>query len=424
MTDEEITKLFEGSFPGLEGYSDSVKLVLEVLVSVNEPVSLELMAKVLETEPFQLEEPLSALDELVREEEGYVSLYSHECIDWLCDPARSGPYALEDTKHGDIGVVLWEAYEDFENSPHQKEVIDWLAKYVVFTSLWESTEDNAKELNGLAHFLSGVGKLESSVGLYLRVLHIVEELFGAKDLQVATAQNNLANAYKVFGEYDQAENLLLKSLGISQEVSGEMSSEVAQALANLGHLYRDQGDYTKAKPYLEQALALRENLKGVDHPETAAALNDFAYLLKDLGEYEQSESLYRRAIDIRQKALGAEHYDTAVTLNNLAILLELKGKYEEPEKLLRQALAIFEKQRGLDHADTAAALCNLANLLRFKGQYSEAESLFKRSIDIYENKLKWNYHPIPHTLFKVLRNFLVIPQTLKQQKSISKDRYV
>ena len=190
MTDEEITKLFEGSFPGLEGYSDSVKLVLEVLVSVNEPVSLELMAKVLETEPFQLEEPLSALDELVREEEGYVSLYSHECIDWLCDPARSGPYALEDTKHGDIGVVLWEAYEDFENSPHQKEVIDWLAKYVVFTSLWDSNDDNAKELNGLAHFLSGVGKLESSVGLYLRVLHIVEELFGSQDLQVATAQNN------------------------------------------------------------------------------------------------------------------------------------------------------------------------------------------------------------------------------------------
>ena len=88
MNDEEIFKLFEASFPELNGYNDAVKSVLEVLVSVNEPISFALMARVLETDPASLESPLEALDELVRVEDGDVSLFSPECIDWLCDPDR------------------------------------------------------------------------------------------------------------------------------------------------------------------------------------------------------------------------------------------------------------------------------------------------------------------------------------------------
>jgi tetratricopeptide (TPR) repeat protein len=392
MDDKEITRAFETCFPDVDAYKKAVTDVLELLISVPAPISLSLMGAVLETDVNSLDGPLDALHELVQVEDGYVSFFNPEVIDWLCDANKSGNFTLQGTKYIELAHVLWQAYKDFDNTPFQQEVLEWLSKFIPFTSLWDTSEENASELNNFAHFLSGLGRLEPSVELYFRVLEMAEEIHGKLDQRVAVAQNNLANAFKVFGVYDSAEELLLKSLSISGALDDEQSLQAAHTLSSLGHLFREQGDYEKAKPYFDRSLAIREKLTGPDHPETALALNDYAYLLKDMGEYEKSEPLYRRALSIRQNALGSDHFDTAVTMNNLAILLELKGNYEEPEQLHRGALAIFEKQCGSEHSDTAAALCNLANLLRAKGQFKESESLFLRSIDIFENKLKWEIH--------------------------------
>ena len=176
MDDQEIIRLFETSFPEIGAYTKEVREVLEVLVCVPESISLLLLRSVLEKDATELFEPIEALHELIRVDGEHVSFFYPELAEWLCDEERSGQFALQSTKFAELGDVLWCAYKDLDNTPFQQEVLEWLPKFIKFTSLWEGTEDNARELNNFAHYLSGRGRLEPSVELYFRVLQIAEEI--------------------------------------------------------------------------------------------------------------------------------------------------------------------------------------------------------------------------------------------------------
>ena len=127
MNDKEITRIFETSFPEVDAYKKAFTDVLEVLVCVPAPISLALLGDVLEVDAHSLDKTLEVLHELVKVEEGNVSFFNPEVIDWLCDADKSGNYALQATKHAELGVALWRAYQDFEKTPFQQEVLDWLA---------------------------------------------------------------------------------------------------------------------------------------------------------------------------------------------------------------------------------------------------------------------------------------------------------
>ena len=146
MNDKEITRVFETSFPDVDAYKKAVTDVLEVLISVPAPISLSLMGAVLETDVNSLDGPLDTLHELVQVEDGYVSLFNPEVIDWLCADEKSGNFALKATKHTELGNVLWQAYKDFDNTPFQHEVLDWLSKFILFTSLWDRTGSRLQHL--------------------------------------------------------------------------------------------------------------------------------------------------------------------------------------------------------------------------------------------------------------------------------------
>ena len=391
MNATDISEVFKESFPDIGFYQKTLKPILGVLCAGPERVPLTLVCDVLHLDRSALEQMLHELDPIVVENAGQLAWRSPDIKAWLL--AQGGDYALDGAAATRLADFLWAEYQRFAVSAYQLEVLDCLAPLLPMTAHWQVSEDHCAALNTLGLFLRHAGRWQHCVGIYLRVIEVVQSLWGSGHSEQVVAQNNLANVRKQLGQFEEALSLLHNSLAVCElPRHAQDTALTAQTLSSLAHLLREQGQYAQCKPYFERSLEIYQQSLGPVHAQTANAINDLAYLLKDMGEYDASEKLYRQALEIREQTLGVDHTDTAVTLNNLAILLELRGNYDEPEVLQRRALEIFEKQRGADHADTAAALCNLANLLRFKGQYAEAEQMCRRSLSIYEDKLKWDNH--------------------------------
>ena len=250
----------------------------------------------------------------------------------------------------------------------------------------------ASALHHLANLSYDQGKYEQAEALYLRALHIREQILGPEHPDATTSLNNLGRLYWSQGKYKQAEPLFLQALHIREQVLEPQNTLMGASLNNLAILYTEQGRYEQAEPLFERALHTWEQAYGPEDPHVAASFNNLAILSYDQGKYEQAESLYQRALSIQKKALGAEHPELAHPLNGLADIYTVQGAYEQAEPLYQQALRIREKALGSTHPLVAQILHSLANLYAQQGKNEQAEPLFQRALRLQEEQLG-EHHP-------------------------------
>ena len=247
-------------------------------------------------------------------------------------------------------------------------------------------------LDGLAALYREQGKYEQAEAFYQQALHIREQRLGPEHLDLTRPLNGLALLYYEQGKYKQAEPLYQRALRIRERELGPQHSEVASLLSNLANLYAEQGKYEQAEPLYERALCIWEEALGSEHPDVAYALNNLAFLYYEQGKYEQAEPLHQRALLIWEKALGPKHPHMAYSLDGLASLYREQGKYAQAEELYQRALHIWEEALGPEHQVMASSLNGLATLLVVQGRYKEAEPFYQRALIIREHHLG-QHHP-------------------------------
>ncbi|MCP4697503.1 MAG: CHAT domain-containing protein, partial [Gammaproteobacteria bacterium] len=222
----------------------------------------------------------------------------------------------------------------------------------------------------------------------------------------------LANLYESQGRYGEAEPLFLRTLHISEQVLGKKHPHILISVNNLAELYRVQGRYSEAEPLLQRTLRVREQVLGKKHPDTIISLNNLALLYKAQGRYGEAEPLYLRALRVSEQVLGKEHPQTLGTVNNLAALYRVQGRYGEAEPLYLRALRVSEQVLGKEHPLTLASINNLAGLYESQGRYAEAEPLYLRALRVSEQVLGKAH---PHTM-ATMQNLTGLQLGLKQPK--------
>ncbi len=120
--------------------------------------------------------------------------------------------------------------------------------------------------------------------------------------------------------WQEAQTVLNQATQVFEQ--GGKQVDHATALNNLAELYRSQGKYEQAEPLYQRALAIREKQLGAEHPDTATNLNNLALLYQTQGKYKQAESFYQRALAIVEKTLGPDHPNTMTFRANYTGLLE------------------------------------------------------------------------------------------------------
>jgi tetratricopeptide (TPR) repeat protein len=252
----------------------------------------------------------------------------------------------------------------------------------------------ASLLSKTAYYLHNCALYEQAEPLFLRALHIREQILGSDHLEVGVLSVMLAALYRDQGKYEQAESLYQRALRIEEQISGPEQPSVATILTNMALFYEDQGKYEQAEPLLVRALRIREQMLGSEHPDVASQLTSLGNHYRERGKYEQAEPRYERALRIWKQTLGPEHPDIAYPLLNLADLYHYQGQYERAEPLYEQVESLYEgillvKEQALgpEHVLLAYPLLNLADLYRRRGKYEQAEPLLVRALRLREQVL-------------------------------------
>jgi tetratricopeptide (TPR) repeat protein/transcriptional regulator with XRE-family HTH domain len=254
---------------------------------------------------------------------------------------KTASYLLERTQHG-------EAESLFLRALHIREQ--------VLTSLHP---DVAHSLNELAQLYRHQGQLEKAEPLYQRALHIFEQVLTPSHPDVATPLNNLAALYTQQGKYADVDALFRQALRILEQAWGTEHTDVARSLNNLAILHHAQDQLEKAKPLYQRALRIWEQVSFSEHPGVATPLNNLANLYRNQGKLAEAEPLYQRALHIWEQALGSEHPSIAYALTNLTTLYTQQGKHMEAKLLYQQAWSVWEQAQGLKHPTVAYVLNDL-----------------------------------------------------------------
>jgi tetratricopeptide (TPR) repeat protein len=264
--------------------------------------------------------------------------------------------------------------------PHLLTVADATSDQVADQALAEVLQKAATYLRTRAHY-------RQAELLYIRALHIQEQLVGVEHPLVVPLLNRLASVSMEQGNYEQAKGRYERALKIGEQTLGPEHKEVAYALNNLATHCLGLGNYEQAEPLYERALLILERALGPDHHLVAHPLNGLASVYTQQGKYEQAEPLYERALLILERALGPDHHLVAHPLNGLASVYTQQGKYEQAQTLCERALRIKEEALGPEHPHVAQVLDSLAQLCVRQGKGEQAERLYQRAIHILEQRL-------------------------------------
>jgi len=235
-----------------------------------------------------------------------------------------------------------------------------------------------------ASYLFERAQNEEAEALFLRALHIREQLLHAPHPDVAHCLNALAQLYRQQGQLEKAELLYQRALHIFGQALDASHPDGATPLNNLATLSTQRGNYTEAEALFQRALSMLTQAWGPQHPDVARSLNNLALLHHAQGQTEQAERLYQRALSTWEQLLNAPHPAVTVPLNNLAHLYRQQERFAEAEPLYQRVLFIWEQTLRPSHPSVAYALVNLITLYTQQGRFAEAEPLSHRAWDVWK----------------------------------------
>lgn len=180
------------------------------------------------------------------------------------------------------------------------------------------------------------------------------------------------------GRLQEAERLLIAALEQAEKYGAD-DLRVADAANDLAVLYAAAGKTTEAELLFHRALVIGEKGLGADHPGVGATIQNLGILYATQQKYGEAEPLLKRALAINLKQYGVNHARTALTLKTLSSFYALQGQLGEAEHLIQKSLSILEHNRvHQDDPQLTATLEVLAAILRNTHREREAQEIEKR----------------------------------------------
>lgn len=203
-------------------------------------------------------------------------------------------------------------------------------------------------------YLLNVDLIVNSVNVYREALAIKRTVFGALNLNVGTANEDLAYALYV----------------------KEYSS----------------GLFTPARDHIDQAIRIMDCLVPWNRLMLASAQRVKALILEEIALdqgleslLEQSEKLHESALELSLEAFGEINVQTAKHYGNLGRLYQSMMRFEAAERMHKRAIKIKTDLLGAFDYEVGLSIGHLASLYNYQmSKHREAEELYMKSIEISE----------------------------------------
>jgi len=291
-------------------------------------------------------------------------------------------WAAEAGRDDDIAARAWTALMNVRRAQARPQ--DALAIAPRVTALLQRIGGNP-ELEGELHVasaavLSAMNRLDDAQPEAAAALAILERRFGADDLHVTHALDELATVAQMAGRNDDALAHYRRELAILRAVYGDEHPEVARVLVDTSFSHAMKGHYQDALDVLAKAEKIYERTVGANHPGLARVAYELGLNYAALSQFDKALVELRRAVAIGAVAHGKDHPNYASFQMKLGDTLEALGRHDEALAALREALAIFERQLGPDHVRLASCLEYIARVQVDLGHLREAHQTITRAV--------------------------------------------
>jgi tetratricopeptide (TPR) repeat protein len=180
------------------------------------------------------------------------------------------------------------------------------------------------------------------------------------------------------GRLGDAERLFIAAMEQAEKFGAD-DLRVAEAANDLAAVYATTGKSVEAELLFQRALLIAEHTLGADHPGVGAIIQNLGILYATQQRCQDAEPLLKRALEINWKQFGTEHTRTALTLKTLSSFYASQGQLAEAEQLIQKSLAILEAgQIKQGDPQMMASLEIFAAILRHTNREREAREAEQR----------------------------------------------
>ncbi|MCP4256029.1 MAG: toll/interleukin-1 receptor domain-containing protein [Planctomycetes bacterium] len=375
-------KFFQRQFSNIGSYKKIYRPVLSVVAAACEPIPIDVLSKVFDWDPYQVDEITDEWGSLFPIVDNRVKPFHRSVLDWLTIKSKAGHYrVLPSEGHRILAEVGWSEYEQAPDSMSeymkahlpahlesagekqklQRCVTDCEFIFIFgrtgrlyeLSRYWKNIEDDV-----LLKMCRDSWEKEKDAGKYFILL----------------AARYLGRLFQHRGDYKTAVEYFGNELGIA-ETTGDEDAR-AEALYNLGWCYRHIDEFDKAIKKTEAAKELFEKIgkrsgvakslsvKGICHwhkQEDGTALEDLW----------SSLHIFEKANDVRNQAEA---------FNHLGIVYRSLGKFEDALKYLYKSKQNHQK---LNNVKGLGKCCNsIGTCLWWSGELDKAVSIYQEANQI------------------------------------------
>ncbi|EKD26536.1 MAG: Kinesin light chain-like protein [uncultured bacterium] len=234
-----------------------------------------------------------------------------------------------------------------------------------------------KILYNLASLYKAQKRFSDSEVIYDKTLKSTEEIYGARNSDVANVARSYSEVKISLEKYEEALALLNKAKEIIIKENSENHYKTAEVLIDLGLLFEKLKKYNEAEENFLKSIAICEKVGG-DKCDISIPLKRLALIYKESGEYSKSESFYKRVLAIREKGFGENDLEVADILHELGVVCS-KQKKADAITYLNKSKGIYEKLFGENHANIALVLSDIEDYYDSIDNKEEAEVSRKKS---------------------------------------------
>jgi tetratricopeptide (TPR) repeat protein len=196
---------------------------------------------------------------------------------------------------------------------------------------------------GMAELLVFNRDYQQAGSVVCQLVKMRQQKYGAGDLKVANAMNQLAGVYLKSNRLREAEIHCNQAINIANGVGESGDLEKAVSLLCRAKIRIGRDDYLSAESDWEQASDLMQGLSEAE-PLLAVEIQATEALLNMArGNYLAAEPILQKAVTEAEKAYGLFHPVLAELLTQMSVLYERLGRTKEAAAMEKQAKKIYSK---------------------------------------------------------------------------------
>ena len=216
-------------------------------------------------------------------------------------------------------------------------------------------------------------------------LYRAEQEFGAQDIGVVQALQNLATAQHEAGEFTAARANYLKSITLLEANDGFFDTDLISPLVGLAANYHAMGQYAQAVTAYQRIKHITHRKEGLLNLQQLPFIDALTESYVMLGRRKDAAREQKYAFRIHQHHYGETDPRLVPAIYKLARWYRRTRRLDSALELYERALNILQQANGKDDPSLVYPLRQIAVVHRLTGfPGSEGEAALKRALKIVE----------------------------------------